>query len=274
MSESSTTRTESDSMGEIAVPADRYWGAQTQRSLQNFRIGGERLPEILVRALGIEKLAAARANMALGVLDPKLGAAITAAAQEVVDGKLTDHFPLVVWQTGLGHPDQHECQRGNRRIGRSRCSAGKIAVGKDPVHPNDHVQPGPVVERHLPHGHAHRCGGTSDPPSDSSGKNPTRYPTRKRPTPLQTIIKIGRTHLMDAVPLTLGQEFSGYACSSWTTGILNASSLACRRVVYELALGGTAVGTGLNTHRDFAVKAAGHIAAHDRTALPHRAQQI
>ncbi|WP_420349613.1 class II fumarate hydratase [Pelagibius sp.] len=248
------TRTESDSMGDIAVPADRYWGAQTQRSLTNFRIGGEKMPPALVQALGIQKLAAARTNQALGVLDNALATAVCQAAQEVADGKLMDHFPLVVWQTGSG--TQSNMNANEVIAGRANeILTGKIG-GKDPVHPNDHCNMGQssndtfptvmhiaavqkIVGETIPAlGHLHAA-------LDAKAKA------------FEGIIKIGRTHLMDATPLTLGQEFSGYA-TQVAYGIKRLEGATER--LMQLAQGGTAVGTGLNAVEGFAEAFAAEVA--------------
>ena len=166
-----SVRIESDSFGPIEVPADRYWGAQTQRSLQNFRIGGERMPAALVHALGIVKLAAARVNVRLGAARRRNRRGDRrSAAQEVAAGKLDDHFPLVVWQTGSGTQTQHERQRGHRQP-RDR-DARRRARRQAPVHPNDHVNRGPVVERRLPDGDAHRAAQQLDTRADPGARAP------------------------------------------------------------------------------------------------------
>ena len=255
MTETSETRTESDSMGPVEVPAARYWGAQTQRSRQNFRIGDERLPAPLVRALGIQKLAAARANMALGALDEKLGKAIEEAAREVADGKLTGEFPLVVWQTGSGtqsnmNANEVIANRANEILGGARGTM-------DPVHPNDHVNRGQSSNDTFPTAmhiaaveQVHRAlipalkhlHGALDDKAKGFAK----------------LVKIGRTHTQDATPLTLGQEFSGYAKQIFY-GIARVE--ACLPRLSELAQGGTAVGTGLNAVKGFAERFAEEVAA-------------
>jgi len=249
------TRTETDTFGPIEVPTDRYWGAQAQRSLGNFKIGWEKQPLAIVRALGIVKRAAAEVNMELGRLDPKIGEAIVAAAQEVIDGKLNDHFPLVVWQTGSGTQSNMNANEviSNRAI---EMLGGTIG-SKKPVHPNDHVNMSQssndtyptamhvacaeqIVHHLLPalH-HLHAA-------LDAKAKA------------FDHIVKIGRTHTQDATPLTLGQEFSGYAAQV-------ASSIQRIELtlpgLQELAQGGTAVGTGLNAPIGFAEKVAERIAA-------------
>ncbi|MDR7027883.1 class II fumarate hydratase [Rhizobium rosettiformans] len=249
-----THRTETDTFGPIEVESDRYWGAQAQRSLGNFKIGWEKQPLPVVRALGIVKQAAARANMALGKLDPKLGDAIVSAAQEVIDGKLNEHFPLVVWQTGSGTQSNMNANEviSNRAI---EMLGGEMG-SKKPVHPNDHVNMSQssndtyptamhiAAAEHVVHHllpalkHLHAA-------LDAKAKA------------FAHIIKIGRTHTQDATPLTLGQEFGGYAAQV-------ASSIKRIEItlpgLYELAQGGTAVGTGLNAPIGFAEKVADEIA--------------
>ena len=239
------TRIESDSMGNIKVPADRYWGAQTQRSLQNFRIGGEVMPAALVRALGIQKLAAAKTNMALGVLDKRRGRAIAKAAKEVADGKLLDHFPLVVWQTGSG--TQSNMNANEVIAGRANeILAGKIG-GKEPVHPNDHCNMGQSSNDTFPTAMyiagARQIAEETIPALQALGKV-----LDQKARAFRKVIKIGRTHLMDATPLTLGQEFSGYTCQV-KNGVDRLKSSLPR--LYQLAQGGTAVGTGLNAIAGF-----------------------
>jgi len=254
MAETTTQRIESDSMGDIAVPADRYWGAQTQRSLQNFRIGGERMPEPVVRALGVQKLAAARTNMALGLLDPKLGDAICQAAQEVVEGKLMDHFPLVVWQTGSG--TQSNMNANEVIAGRANEILTGQRGGKNPVHPNDHCNMGQSSNDTFP---------TVMHIASIDSLVGTTLPQLRRlqeglaqkAEAFADIIKIGRTHLMDATPLTLGQEFSGYA-RQVEYGISRVEGSLDR--LLELAQGGTAVGTGLNSVEGFAETFAAEVA--------------
>jgi fumarate hydratase class II len=247
------TRTETDSFGPIEVPADRYWAAQTQRSLQNFKIGWEKQPLPVVRALGIVKRAAAEVNMALGRLDPKIGDAIVAAAQEVIDGKLDDHFPLAVWQTGSGTQSNMNANEviSNRAIE----MLGGVMGSKSPVHPNDHVNMSQssndtyptamhvaaaeeVVKRLLP---ALR---TLHEALDAKAKAWVH------------IIKIGRTHTQDATPLTLGQEFSGYT-QQVANGIARIELTL--PMLMQLAQGGTAVGTGLNAPIGFAEQVAAKI---------------
>jgi len=255
MSEQHETRIESDSMGEIAVPADRYWGAQTQRSLQNFKIGGETMPPALIRALGIQKLAAARTNMALGVLDKSLGEAMCQAAEEVVEGVMLDHFPLVVWQTGSG--TQSNMNANEVIAGRANEILAGQRGGKEPVHPNDHVNMGQSSNDTFPtvmHIAAmQQIAGETVP---ALGRLHAALDEKAKA--FKDIIKIGRTHLMDATPLTLGQEFSGYA-KQVEYGIARVEASLPR--LLQLAQGGTAVGTGLNSVEGFAEAFAKEVAA-------------
>jgi fumarate hydratase class II len=255
-----TTRSESDSMGPIEVEQSRYWGAQTERSLHHFNIGDDRFPRPMIRALGLLKAAAALANQDLGMLPPAKVDLILRAADDVIAGKLDEHFPLRVWQTGSGTQTNMNANEviSNRAIE----LAGGVLGSKKPIHPNDDVNRGQssndtfptamhiaaaeqVVHHLLPHVTALR-----DVLADKASE-------------FADIIKIGRTHLQDATPLTLGQEFSGYVQQ------LDYSLAAVAHAlphVYQLALGGTAVGTGLNTHVDYAVTSARHIAG--LTGLP------
>ena len=254
MADTPDIRIETDSLGEMEVPADRYWGAQTQRSLQNFKIGGERMPAPLVRALGIQKKAAALVNMSLGALDAKVGEAIVAATEEVIDGTLAEHFPLVVWQTGSGTQTNMNANEviANRAI---EMLGGEIG-SKSPVHPNDHCNMGQSSNDTFPtvmhiaaveqvehelipcleHLHAALDGKAKE---------------------FAEIVKIGRTHLQDATPLTLGQEFSGYACQV-AYGIARVRDTLPR--LLQLAQGGTAVGSGLNAKEGFAEAFAAEVA--------------
>jgi len=254
MADQPETRIESDSMGELAVPADRYWGAQTQRSLMNFKIGGERMPPVLIQALGIEKLAAARTNMAFGVLDNKLGAAIAQAAQEVAEGKLTDHFPLVVWQTGSG--TQSNMNANEVIAGRANEILAGTRGGKEPVHPNDHVNMGQSSNDTFPTAMyiaaVQQIAGETVP---ALGR--LHAVLDEKAKAFDKIIKIGRTHLMDATPLTLGQEFSGYA-KQIEYAIIRVEAALPR--LLQLAQGGTAVGTGLNAIEGFAEALAAEVA--------------
>ena len=253
-------RIEHDTMGQVEVPADRYWGSQTARSLANFRIGDERMPREIIRALGILKLAAARTNADLGVLPEATSELIGRASQEVIDGRLDEHFPLVVWQTGSGTQTNMNANEviANRAI---ELAGGEIG-SKDPVHPNDHVNRGQSSNDTFP---------TAMHISAAERIVHDLLPSMRhledvlagKADEFAGIVKIGRTHLMDAVPLTLGQEFSAYAHQ---VGKNIERISATLPDLYELALGGTAVGTGLNTHPEFATRAAAAIAA--ITGLP------
>ncbi|MEL6245508.1 MAG: class II fumarate hydratase [Pseudomonadota bacterium] len=234
-----TTRTETDTMGPVDVPADKYWGAQAQRSLGNFKIGWEKQPAPIVRALGIVKKAAAEANMALGKLDPKLGDAIITAAQEVIEGKLDDHFPLVVWQTGSGTQSNMNANEviANRAI---EILGGEIG-SKSPVHPNDHCNMSQSSNDTFPTAMHIACAEEITHrllPALQQLHNALNDKAKG----WADIIKIGRTHTQDATPVTLGQEFSGYAKQIENgLGRIEQSLPA----LMELAQGGTAVGTGL-----------------------------
>lgn len=247
-------RIETDSFGPIEVPDDKYWGAQTQRSLQNFKIGGERLPRPMIRALGIVKRCAAVTNVQMKTLDEKIGNAIAEAAQEVIDGKLDDNFPLVVWQTGSGTQSNMNANEVISNLAIQRMG-GKMG-SKTPVHPNDHVNRSQSTNDAFPTAmhiatveqlqHAllpaleHLYKALSDKSQAWNG-----------------IIKIGRTHLQDATPLTLGQEFSGYAAQV-KLGMERINDSFKR--LYPLAEGGTAVGTGLNSKPGFAEQFAQEVA--------------
>jgi fumarate hydratase class II len=251
---SSATRSETDSFGPIEVAADRYWGAQTERSRQNFRIGHDRMPMPLVHALGVVKLAAAETNRELGLLEPKLAKAIISAAREVIDGKLDDHFPLVVWQTGSGtqtnmNLNEVISNRANEMLGGERGT-------KKPVHPNDHVNMSQSSNDSFPtamHIAATQGIVTNLIPALSE----LLVALRKKEKAFAKIVKIGRTHTQDATPLTLGQEFSGYAAQV-QSGIARLKSAV--KDLYPLAQGGTAVGTGLNSKPQFAKLFAKHAA--------------
>ncbi|MGF1641832.1 MAG: class II fumarate hydratase [Rhodospirillales bacterium] len=254
MTDGTATRIETDSLGAVAVPADRYWGAQTQRALQNFRIGGERMPEPLIRALGIQKRAAARANMALGELDARIGEAIAAAAAEVADGRLADHFPLVVWQTGSGtqtHMNANEVI-ANRAI---ELLGGEIG-SKHPVHPNDHVNRGQSSNDSIPTA-MHIAAATELTTRLEPALRHLHAALRAKSDAFAAIFKIGRTHAQDATPLTLGQEFGGYAAQI-ANGIARVEATLPR--LLQLAQGGTAVGTGLNARAGFAEAFAAEVA--------------
>jgi fumarate hydratase class II len=244
--QTAVTRIETDIFGPIAVPADRYWGAQTQRSVENFRIGTEHMPRPLIRALGIVKRAAAEVNRGLKLLDARRSIAIVRAAQEVIDGKLDDHFPLVVWQTGSGtqtnmNVNEVIANRANEMLG------GKLGA-KAPVHPNDHVNMSQSSNDGFPTAMhiaaAEQIAHLLDP---ALAHLQSALQTKSKE--FADIVKIGRTHTQDATPLTLGQEFSGYA-SQIESGI--ARNRLALRELYPLAQGGTAVGTGLNAHPRFA----------------------
>jgi fumarate hydratase class II len=254
------TRVESDTFGPIEVPADRYWGAQTQRSLGNFKIGGERMPIPLVRALGLVKQAAALVNKDLGQLEPHVADAVAAAAADVVQGKYDDEFPLVVWQTGSGTQSNMNANEviaslANERLGSKR-------GGKSPVHPNDHVNNGQSSNDSFP---------TAMHIAAAREINDRLLPALRhlhralddKARAFADIVKIGRTHLQDATPVTLGQEFSGYAAQI-ALGIARIE--ATLPGIYALAQGGTAVGTGLNTHPKFAESFARKVA--ELTGLP------
>jgi len=239
-------RIESDSMGEVAVPADCYWGAQTQRSLQNFRIGGEKMPPAMIKALGIQKLAAARTNLALGFLDENLGNAIGKAAEEVAAGDLLDHFPLVVWQTGSG--TQSNMNANEVIAGRANEILSGSRGGKSPVHPNDHCNMGQSSNDTFPT--AMSIAGVKQIATETlPALNRLHAALDAKAKAFSGIVKIGRTHLMDATPLTLGQEFSGYA-KQIEYGIDRIRATLPR--LSQLAQGGTAVGTGLNSVEGFA----------------------
>jgi fumarate hydratase, class II len=239
------TRTETDSFGPLEVPADRYWGAQTQRSLHNFRIGTERMPVPLVRALGIVKRAASLANMAQGSLDAELGEAIAAAAQEVIDGELDDHFPLVVWQTGSGTQTNMNANEviANRAI---EMLGGKLG-SKQPVHPNDHVNRSQSSNDVFPTA-MHIAAGVEVNRALLPALDHLARALEKKARAWDGIIKIGRTHTQDATPVTLGQEFSAYAAQA-RHGIDRIKD--CLPRIYLLAQGGTAVGTGVNAKKGF-----------------------
>src|SRR6516165_6446145 len=248
------TRIESDSMGEVAVPAAHYWGAQTQRSLQNFRIGGERMPLPLVHALGLLKQAAAETNMTLGALDPKIGKPIAAAAAEVAAGKLDDEFPLVVWQTGSG--TQTNMNANEVIAGRANETLTGKRGGKSPVHPNDHVNMGQSSNDSFPTA-MHIAAVREFHRRLLPALRHLHEALAAKAEAFKDIVKIGRTHLQDATPITLGQEFSGYAAQV-ALGIERVE--ACLPRLYPLAQGGTAVGTGLNCKPGFAEGFAAEVA--------------
>ncbi len=253
MTSSATTRIETDSFGEIEVPADAFWGAQTQRSLQNFDIGIEKMPAALVRALGIQKKASATANIALGVLDAKLGAAIVQAADEVVDGTLADQFPLSVWQTGSG--TQTNMNANEVIAGRANEILSGKRGGKSPVHPNDHVNMGQSSNDSFPTV-MHIAAGEQVYHELIPSLEALHSALEAKANEFAKIVKNGRTHLQDATPLTLGQEFSGYAAQI-KFGIARINAALPR--VMMLAQGGTAVGTGINCKVGFDQKFAAEV---------------
>jgi len=248
------TRTETDSFGPLEVPSEKYWGAQTQRSLMNFPIGWERQPVAIVRALGVIKQACAEANKAAGMLDAGLADAIIAAAGEVVTGKLDDHFPLVVWQTGSGTQSNMNANEviANRAIE----MLGGVIGSKDPVHPNDHCNMGQSSNDTFPTA-MHIATAMSVRDVLLPGLEALATGLESKAEEFKDIIKIGRTHTQDATPLTLGQEFSGYA-HQMRKGIERVK-LALPDI-YELAQGGTAVGTGLNTRPGWGEEVAANMA--------------
>ncbi len=254
------TRIETDSFGPLEVPADKYWGAQTQRSLINFPIGWERQPVAIIRALGVIKKACAMANKRAGALDAKIADAIIQAAQEVIDGTLDEHFPLVVWQTGSGTQSNMNANEviANRAIE----LLGGVIGSKDPVHPNDHVNMGQSSNDTFPTA-MHIATATSAHNVLLPGLARLHFELDAKAKAFKDIIKIGRTHTMDATPLTLGQEFSGYA-HQLAKGIERVKTALPD--IYELAQGGTAVGTGLNTRKGWAEEVAANIA--EITGLP------
>ena len=253
-------RIEADTMGELEVPADRYYGCQTARSLINFDIGEDTMPRGVVRAFGILKQAAARTNVALGQLDASVGDLVAAAAQEVIDGKLDDHFPLRVWQTGSGTQSNMNANEviANRAIE----MAGGVLGSKSPVHPNDHVNRAQSSNDTFPTA-MHIAGAEAIVHEVIPSVAALRDALAAKAEAWSGIVKIGRTHLMDAVPLTLGQEAGGWVAQ--LDADLRRLSFAVEDL-HELALGGTAVGTGLNTHPEFAERVAAAIA--ETTGLP------
>ena len=256
------TRTETDSMGEIEVPSDRYWGAQTQRSLENFRIGTECMPAPMIRALGIQKKASALANVALGLLDKKLADAIGRAADEIIAGELDHHFPLKIWQTGSG--TQTNMNANEVIANRANELLGAPLGSKSPLHPNDHVNLSQSSNDSFP---------TAMHIAAVEQVHQALIPALKhlhaalddKAKTFAKLVKIGRTHTQDATPLTLGQEFSGYA-KQIAYGVARVE--ACLPRLSELAQGGTAVGTGLNAAKGFAERFAEEVAA--ITGLPFR----
>lgn len=255
-------RIERDTMGELSVPDDRYWGAQTARSLMNFDIGNDLMPREVIRAFGILKKAAARTNKDLGTLDSSLADLIISAASEVVSGDLDNHFPLSVWQTGSGTQSNMNANEviANRAIE----MAGGVLGSKTPIHPNDHVNKAQSSNDTFPTA-MHISAAETIHHHVLPSVRELRDALSKKAEEWQDIVKIGRTHLMDAVPLTLGQEVGGWVAQ------LDASISRVESALedlFEVALGGTAVGTGLNTHPEFAERVAADIAS--QTDLPFR----
>ena len=244
-------RIEKDTMGDVQVPADKFWGAQTQRSTENFKIGGDRFPREMIRALGILKKSAAIVNRDLGL--------ILKSCDEVIDGKLDDHFTLVVWQTGSGTQTN---MNANEVIANRAMNMMGIELPSKEIHPNDHINRGQSSNDTFPTAmHIAAAERIHSRLLTSLKKMHEAFVVKQKE--FDSVVKIGRTHLMDATPLTLGQEFSGYA-TQIKHGIARVESTL--RFLHELALGGTAVGTGLNTHKEFAVKAAAEIAK--QTKIP------
>jgi fumarate hydratase, class II len=265
------TRTETDSFGPIQVPADRYWGAQTERSRLNFRIGDEHMPRPLIAALAIVKLAAAQANLELGSLDARRAKAIMAAAQEIIDGKLDDQFPLVVWQTGSGtqtnmNVNEVIANRANEKLG--------AGLGtKSPIHPNDHVNLSQSSNDSFPTA-MHIAAAQDITHRLLPALEHLHAALQAKTKQFASIVKIGRTHTQDATPLTLGQEFSGYAAQV-KSGI--ARLKIALRELYPLAQGGTAVGTGLNAKRAFAklfAKRVAHITGLPFVTAPNKFEAL
>ncbi|MBS0245622.1 MAG: class II fumarate hydratase [Proteobacteria bacterium] len=258
--QTATTRTESDSFGPLDIAADRLWGAQSERSLRNFRIGNERMPAEIIHALGLVKRAAAEVNRDLGLLDAEKANAIVAAAQDIADGKLDGHFPLVVWQTGSG-------TQTNMNVNEVIANIANVALGstlgaKKPVHPNDHVNMGQSSNDSFPSA-MHIAAAMRIAHHLIPALTTMQAALDAKTKEFANIVKIGRTHTMDATPITLGQEFSGYAAQVKSSiGRLKAA----QQELMPLAQGGTAVGTGLNAHPEFAERFAKRIATF--TGLP------
>jgi fumarate hydratase class II len=254
------TRIESDAFGPLAIPADKLWGAQTERSLHNFRISSERMPIEIVRALGLIKRAAAEVNRDLGPLDGRRAKAIIAVAQDIADGRLDEHFPLLVWQTGSG-------TQSNMNVNEVIANAANVALGgklgaKKPVHPNDHVNMSQSSNDSIPSA-MHIAAAIEIHHHLLPALMCLHAALDKKAKAFAKIVKIGRTHTMDATPLTLGQEFSGYAAQVKSAAMRLA---VAQRELYPLAQGGTAVGTGLNSKPQFAKAFARRIA--QLTKLP------
>ncbi|MCI5094919.1 MAG: class II fumarate hydratase [Rhodobacteraceae bacterium] len=256
----SATRTETDSFGPLEVPADKYWGAQTQRSIMNFPIGWEKQPVAIVRALGVIKQACAMQNKATGKMDAKIADAVIQAASEVVAGKFDDNFPLVVWQTGSG--TQSNMNSNEVIANRAIEILGGVIGSKDPVHPNDHCNMGQSSNDTFPTA-MHIAAAMTTRDVLLPGLNKLAAGLEQKSEEFKDIIKIGRTHTQDATPLTLGQEFGGYA-HQIRQGIARVE--AALPGIYELAQGGTAVGTGLNTQKGWGEAVAANMA--EITGLP------
>jgi fumarate hydratase class II len=258
------TRTEHDSMGDIEVPADRYWGAQTQRSLQNFRIGGHRFGRPVIGAFGVVKTAAAHVNRDLGKLDPKLASLIAQAARKVEAGDLDEHFPLVVWQTGSGTQTN---MNANEVIANVANEIGGFALGatpRGPIHPNDHVNMSQSSNDVFPTVmHVAAAMRIAERLLPAIARLRAAITTKSEA--FADLVKIGRTHMMDATPLTLGQEMSGWAAQ---LAFAEKKLEEAKDGLLDLALGGSAVGTGLNTHPEWAVRVAAEIA--ELSGLPFR----
>ncbi|MGA8611510.1 MAG: class II fumarate hydratase [Xanthobacteraceae bacterium] len=265
------TRTETDSFGPIQVPADRYWGAQTERSRLNFRIGDEHMPRPLIAALAIVKLAAAQTNLELGSLDARRAKAIMAAAQEIIDGRLDDQFPLAVWQTGSGtqtnmNVNEVIANRANENLG------AKLGA-KSPIHPNDQVNLSQSSNDSFPTA-MHIAAAQEIIYRLLPALQHLHAALQAKTKEFASIVKIGRTHTQDATPLTLGQEFSGYAAQV-KSGIARLKSAL--RELYPLAQGGTAVGTGLNAKRAFAklfAKRVAHITGLPFVSAPNKFEAL
>lgn len=254
-------RVEKDSLGEIEVPANRLWGAQTQRSIENFRIGGDRFPREMIRALGILKKSAAKANSDLGLLDKGKADLIIRASNEVIEGVLDEHFPLVVWQTGSGTQTN---MNSNEVIANRAMQISGAGIGSKGIHPNDDVNKAQSSNDTFPTA-MHIAVAERSYRYLIPMLRKLREVTQAKCKEFGDIVKIGRTHLMDATPLTLGQEFSGYVAQlDYSIERIEGSM----KRVLDLALGGTAVGTGLNTHPEFADRAVAYIA--EETQMPFR----
>ena len=262
------TRMESDSFGPIEVAADRYWGAQTERSRRNFRIGEERMPLPLVKALAMVKKAAALANLELGLIDERLAKAIVAAADEVIEGRHDAHFPLLVWQTGSG--TQSNMNLNEVIANRASELLGGTLGAKHPIHPNDHVNLGQSSNDTFPTA-MHIAAAVELAYRLNPALARLDQALKDKAEAFQDILKIGRTHLQDATPLTLGQEFGGYS-----TQVSHGMERIKQALygLYQLAQGGTAVGTGLNAHRGVSRAVRRQDRRDDQAALRHRAEQI